>query len=60
MSFYVDPLFVAAEVAWRQESLGRANVAGSPRRGRVHHRHLWMHNRRSAVGRHQGHAARVA
>ncbi len=59
MSFYSDPLFVAAEVAWRQESLGRAN-AGNGRRSRVHHKHLRLLNRRPAAGRHQGHAARVA
>jgi hypothetical protein len=60
MSFYSDPLFVEAEIAWRQESLGGANRGGKLRRERVHHRHLRFLNRRPVVDHHQGHAATAA
>jgi hypothetical protein len=60
MSIYADPRFVEAEVAWRQESLSRANKNGHPRHERVHHRHLRFLNRRPVVEHHQGHAASAA
>jgi hypothetical protein len=61
MSFYADPLFIKAEVAWRQESLGRANQTGTARRGPANHRRLWLViPHRPAVRRRRARATRTA
>jgi hypothetical protein len=48
MSFHSDPLFLAAEVAWHQERVAKANEGRSARRG-THHRHLRFLNRRPVL-----------
>ena len=60
MSLYADPLFIKAEVAWRQERLGRANQTGTARRGPASHWQLWVIPHRAAVRRRRARAARAA
>jgi hypothetical protein len=59
MSITADPLFVAAEVAWRRESLS----AGLPTARRGGQRHTLRHTLRGALTAprlHHRHAARHA